>query len=392
MGPKQRARQIMDNKKRNTLQVVSACSGMCTESFALKKLQVPHRLVMAREKNEHMRRFILRNHCPEHLLEDVTAPEFQAKVGDADVIVAGFPCQPFSEAGLLQGEGDSKGRGNIVEYLINWIKTKLPKSFMLENARGLIRHHPETFQKIMGALRAIKVEGRPAYTVVWEELNSKDFGVPQDRMSIVSLSSFPSRRRLPRPLQPASPRPSAWRPAPSLSAHFPSRENRPRIYIVGQLASKASSTFVFPKPKPAVKLSDLLDKFPRPQPDNLPRQVHQKKMVMKARERLQRKGFDPREVCSAVDARGSNVNVMVETSPCITAARGVSGGHWLVKHGRHMSEREMFKVQGMDPETICTDGLRRSDVGRAIGNAMTQTVLEALFRELLPTIGFPVKP
>ena len=192
MGPKQRARQIMDNKKRNTLQVVSARSGMCTESFALKKLQVPHRLVMAREKNEHMRRFILRIHCPEHLLEDVTAPEFQAKVGDADVIVAGFPCQPFSEAGLLQGEGDSKGRGNIAEYLINWIKTKLPKSFMLENVRGLIRHRPETFQKIVGALRAIKVEGRPAYTVVWEELNSKDFGVPQDRMSIVSLSSFPS--------------------------------------------------------------------------------------------------------------------------------------------------------------------------------------------------------
>jgi hypothetical protein len=167
---------------RPLLRVASACSGMCTESFALTKIGVPHTLVVACEIKPHMRKFIEHHHSPTTLLADVTSDEF-AKSDGSDILTAGFPCQPFSAAGLQQGIADQRGRGAIIKHLISWLTTHLPAMFVLENVKGLLSQlHISTFINILKSLREIidPDTGTAAYRVVWKVLNSIDFQTPQE--------------------------------------------------------------------------------------------------------------------------------------------------------------------------------------------------------------------
>lgn len=167
---------------RPLLRVASACSGMSTESFALTKIGVPHTLVVACELKPHMRKFIEHYHSPTTLLADVTSDEFATSDG-ADILVAGFPCQPFSAAGLQQGIADAQGRGLIIEHLISWLRTHLPACFILENVKGLVSEvHIGTFSAIFKSLCGIidPDTGKTAYRVVWKVLNSSDFKAPQE--------------------------------------------------------------------------------------------------------------------------------------------------------------------------------------------------------------------
>ena len=61
-------------------------------------------------------------------------------VPDFDILLAGFPCQPFSIAGRREGFGDKLGRGNMFYYIANILKIKQPVSFLLENVKNLMTH------------------------------------------------------------------------------------------------------------------------------------------------------------------------------------------------------------------------------------------------------------
>ena len=71
-----------------------------------------------------------------------------------DLYVVGFPCQPFSLAGKGEGVADSKGRGEIIHHILNFIKKKEPRTFILENVDGLATQHKETLNAIIAALEA----------------------------------------------------------------------------------------------------------------------------------------------------------------------------------------------------------------------------------------------
>jgi len=91
-----------------------------------------------------------------------------------DVYCAGFPCQDFSIAG--QRKGIQGARGSLVYHVIRRIETDKPKAFLLENVKGLLSaDNGRTFKWIIKQLRGLK------YRVYWKVLNSKDFGVPQNR-------------------------------------------------------------------------------------------------------------------------------------------------------------------------------------------------------------------
>ena len=64
----------------------------------------------------------------------------KAKTPDFDVMVAGFPCQPYSIAGLRQGFDDEKGRGQVFLSMLDILRKKRPKAFLLENVRGMLSH------------------------------------------------------------------------------------------------------------------------------------------------------------------------------------------------------------------------------------------------------------
>lgn len=96
---------------------------------------------------------------------------------DFDVMVGGFPCQTFSVIGQRKGMKDE--RGEIIFHLINIMKEKNVKFFLLENVKGLVNHDGGRSLKII--LEALDEAG---YYVEWKVLNSINYGVPQMRERI----------------------------------------------------------------------------------------------------------------------------------------------------------------------------------------------------------------
>lgn len=105
---------------------------------------------------------------------DIT--KIEAKdIPDFDVLFAGFPCQPFSYAGQLQGFEDEI-RGTLFFDIVRILKEKKPKMFLLENVKGLKSHEKgKTLETILEHLDQL------GYHVHWTILNSLHFGVPQSR-------------------------------------------------------------------------------------------------------------------------------------------------------------------------------------------------------------------
>lgn len=99
-----------------------------------------------------------------------------------DICLAGFPCQAFSMAGKHMGfEDDYKGRcrGTLFQDVVRICEYHKPKIIFCENVKGLTIHDKgRTFKIIKGAFQQI------GYTVYDKVLNSKDFGVPQNRERI----------------------------------------------------------------------------------------------------------------------------------------------------------------------------------------------------------------
>ena len=93
---------------------------------------------------------------------------------DFDLLVGGFPCQAFSVAGKRLGFNDT--RGTLFFDIARILAEKRPRHLVLENVKGLLSHDSgKTFQTILGVLSDL------GYFVEWQVLNSKDFGVPQNR-------------------------------------------------------------------------------------------------------------------------------------------------------------------------------------------------------------------
>ena len=97
-----------------------------------------------------------------------------ADLPDFDLLVGGFPCQAFSIAGLRRGFEDT--RGTLFFEIVRILADKRPRYFLLENVKGLLSHDSgKTFQTILGVLTNL------GYDTQWAVLNSKNFGVPQNR-------------------------------------------------------------------------------------------------------------------------------------------------------------------------------------------------------------------
>ena len=103
---------------------------------------------------------------------DITLVKPQ-EIPDFDILCAGFPCQPFSQAGFKKGFNEA--RGTLFFDIVNIIKEKQPQAFFLENVRGLLKHDDgKTFETIKRIL-----EEDLGYSFYHKIVKASDFGLPQ---------------------------------------------------------------------------------------------------------------------------------------------------------------------------------------------------------------------
>ncbi|WP_242056514.1 MULTISPECIES: DNA cytosine methyltransferase [unclassified Nostoc] len=99
-----------------------------------------------------------------------------------DVLTAGFPCQPFSICGRRKGFHDT--RGTLFFHICEIIEYIKPPVVVLENVKHILHHNQgRTLETILYSLEDI------GYVVNYEILNSKDFGLPQNRERVVFVAT-----------------------------------------------------------------------------------------------------------------------------------------------------------------------------------------------------------
>lgn len=138
--------------------------------------------VFTSEIKPHAISILQQNHPNEKIIGDITKVDANC-IPDFDILCAGFPCQAFSAAGKREGFADT--RGTLFFDVERILKAKRPKGFILENVEGLVNHDKgRTLQVILSHLDSI------GYKVSYKVLNSKFFGVPQERKRIYIVGTF----------------------------------------------------------------------------------------------------------------------------------------------------------------------------------------------------------
>ena len=122
-------------------------------------------------------------------LHDITrvTDESIRRFGSVDIICGGFPCQAFSIAGHRRGFEDT--RGTLFFEIARFASILRPKYLFLENVRGILNHDGgATFETIIRTLDEL------GYDVEWQVLNSKNFGVPQNRERVFIIGHLRGER------------------------------------------------------------------------------------------------------------------------------------------------------------------------------------------------------
>jgi len=176
-------------------------SGIGSPESALKILGLDIEEVFACEIDKYARKSFTELHEPKTFYDDITTRN-HSEVPQLDLYVAGFPCQSFSLAGKRGGFEDT--RGTLFFNVAEFIKENQPKCFVLENVKGLLSHDKgRTYQTITdvltngggtlnGQIGLDSIDTGLGYHVYTQVLNTKDYGIPQnrERIFIVGFKEF----------------------------------------------------------------------------------------------------------------------------------------------------------------------------------------------------------
>ena len=245
-------------------------------------------------------------------------------IPDHDILVGGFPCQAFSQAGLKRGFEDT--RGTLFFEIARILKEKKPKAFLLENVKNLTLHdHGKTFETIKTTLEQL------GYAVTPVLFKAKDFGVPQ---------------------------------------------NRERIYIIGFNKKKVKNykDFVTPVPPcPETHVGDILEK-----------NVNEKYTISDALW----EGHQRRKAEHKLKGNGFGYTLFNETSPytnTISARYYKDGSEILIeqpgKNPRKLTPRECARLQGFPEEFIIP--VSDTQAYKEFGNSVAVPVIHAIAEEII---------
>ena len=192
------------------LKVLSLFSGIGAFEKALDNLEVPYELTAFCEFDK----YAVKSYCAIHNVDesknlgDITKVDESKLPKDIDILTYGFPCQDISLAGKQKGlfnEDGSQTRSGLFFEALRIIEATKPKIAIAENVKNLVsKKFNAQFQVVLACLESA------GYNCYWKVMNSKDYGVPQnrERVFIVSIrkdidtgnfefpESFPLEKRL----------------------------------------------------------------------------------------------------------------------------------------------------------------------------------------------------
>lgn len=162
---------------KNKLRFIDLFAGL--GGFHLAMTQLGCECVFASELREDLRKLYAINFPGANIHGDITAfrPD---EIPAHDIICAGFPCQPFSQAGKQQGFNDEKSRGNLFNYICAIAEYHRPRYIILENVSNLKGHDNGNTWKVIHQ-KLVDLEYDVADPVI---LSPHQFGIPQHRKRI----------------------------------------------------------------------------------------------------------------------------------------------------------------------------------------------------------------
>lgn len=245
-------------------------------------------------------------------------------IPDFDILLAGFPCQPFSIIGAKAGFAHET-QGTLFFDIERILKEKKPKAFMLENVRNLTAHDGgRTFQVITEHLEAL------GYIVYSKVLNALDYGVPQ---------------------------------------------KRERIIIVG---FKDRIPFDFPEPIPIEERKTLKDILESDDVVDKKLYVKEEIRIRRNAKMLEKIGKEPeRPYITHENVAGS---ITPHDFSCALRA-GASSNYLLVNNERRPSSRELLRIQGF-PDTFKIV-VPYSSIKKQTGNSVAVPVIKAVAQQMI---------
>ena len=194
-------------KRKKVIKVFEAFAGYGGASYGLKRSGIKYKVIGFSEIEPSADRILHHNFPKIHNYGNIISIREDLEknpnaIPNFDLFTGGFPCQPFSSAGLMLGEKDKKGRGTLIYEIIRICQIKKPDYILLENVRGFLAAR---FKETRAALQ----EGLKDYHFRMQVLNSKDYGIPQNRER---LWIFASRKDFPMEFSMVPPMPEEERP------------------------------------------------------------------------------------------------------------------------------------------------------------------------------------
>ena len=194
-------------KKITSIDLFAGVGGMrISLSIALKKIGLMDDCKLYSEINSYSQQTYEENFPPTKLIKDIKSvkeKDIESTIPDHDILLAGFPCQPFSRAGisnrkfLKRSHGfEDKDQGDLFFNILSILKIKKPKAFILENVQNLKTYqNGEILEQMLKKLR------KHYYVPEPEVLNAQDFGLAQrrKRIFIVGFLNFNGQFKYPEP-------------------------------------------------------------------------------------------------------------------------------------------------------------------------------------------------
>ena len=320
------------------MRLLSLFSGIGAFEEALKNMNIDYELVNFCEFDEKIAKcYSLIHDVSENLnLGDITKIDIKSLSNNIDIITHGSPCQSFSIAGLQHGGDEGSGtRSSLMWNTVEIIKHCKPKYVIWENVKNVLsKNHKHNFDKYLAVLEEI------GYINYWKILNSKDFGVPQDRnrIFVVSIRKDVDKNNFQMPIGKQTDK--------SISDII---EDTPRKLIKSSLKQYNNETFFTKQYRSNANVIKLFDGVA---------------------EGYFKSGFTLNRIFSI---KGLCPTLTTKNDAVFSEING------------HLTGRERFKLQGFNPDYVdllLKNGISKGTIDKVSGNSITVNVLEEIFKNL----------